>query len=86
MEHTYYIPAHKRVYGDRGSDHDTVALLYATYMRFETGTVGRYDCVSLTDGTNGIATFANRLRVVVGCEGQGTGKVFDVVDGRPVNP
>lgn len=90
MEHTYYIPSHcrgekSRVCGDRKDDLEIVALLYATYLRHETGHVGRYDGASLVDAvTIDDVTHRNRLRVIVGCDGKNTGSVIDVLDSVPI--
>lgn len=78
MDHTYYIPKRKRVYGTHADDHDTVAMLYALYMRHATDVIGRYDGSSLCDGDNGVVKLERRIRIAVGCNGTGTGRVFDV--------
>lgn len=80
MKHTYYIPVHRKVYGDEKDNPEVVAQLYAAYMRHIdfSKEAGRFDGVSLCDGSNEHITINNRIRLVLDCNGKGTGKTFNL--------
>ena len=57
MNHTYYIPAHRKVYGDEAGNLDLVAFLYATYMCHESGETFRM---------NGVSIYSDKVVIILG--------------------
>lgn len=71
MKHTYYIPSHNEFYGDEKDNMEVMDKLYETYLqhRDPEQEPGRYD---------GVSIFGSVIRIVINCNGTGTGKVFDL--------
>jgi hypothetical protein len=75
--HTYYLPQNRQIIGPYANDKDTVALLYAAFMRkgyeyeARSGDASwpkRYDGSSIWEPES---PETSRIRVVVGCGGKG---------------